>query len=209
MEILRFEDQGPSAPHRKKSSRGFLIVGLIATLFGISSAFASSTIQINGGNAINLSQGVQAVTGCDPQIGLLPQTQLSDSLTSFNFSSLRVGYHYNSDAAWGIANQVDTSTVPSCLGKSLKVQFYKKSNSGGAPSALTCSQMGASDALGTALVLAGEISIDGSQGNSYWKCDSSAIYFKVKEDYALINFEKGFDPGLFDAITLESVDTNY
>jgi len=208
MEILRFEDQAPKAPNRKKSSRGLLVVGLIATLFGISSAFASSTIQINGGNAINLSQGVQAVTGCDPQIGLLPQTQLSDSLTSFNFSSLRVGYHYDGNAAWGIANQVDTRTAPSCLGKSLKVQFYKK-NESGSPTALTCLQMGADDQIGTALAAAGEMHLTGSVDNATWKCDSSAIYFRVKDDFADITFDKGFDPGSFDAITLESVDTTY
>lgn len=209
MEILRFEDEARLAPSRKKSSRGLLVTGLIATLFGISSAFASSTIQINGGNAINLSQGVQAVTGCDPQIGLFPQTQLSDSLTSFNFSSLKVGYHYNGDAVWGIANQVDTSTAPSCLGKSLKVQFYKKSETGGSPTALTCLQMGGSDSGGVALSAAGKIHLAGSVSDSTWKCESSAIYFKVKEDYADITFDKGFDPGSFDAITLESVDTTY
>ena len=208
MEILRFEDQGPSAPHRKKSSRGFLVVGLIATLFGISSAFASSTIQINAGNPINLSQGVQAVTGCDPQIGLLPATQLSDSLTSFNFKSLTVGYYYDGNHAWGIANQVDTSTAPTCLGKDLKVQFYKK-NLSGAPTALTCSEMGASDGIGEDLAAANEMHLEGAVGYRAWKCAARAIYFRVKDDQAVITFNKGFDPGLFDAITLESVDTSY
>ena len=76
MEILRFEDQEPKAPNRKKSSRGLLVVGLIATLFGISSAFASSTIQINGGTNVDLGQGVVKVTGCDPEVNVNPHTSM-------------------------------------------------------------------------------------------------------------------------------------
>ena len=41
MEILRFDEVSTSAPKRKKSSKGYLAVGFVATLFGISSAFAN------------------------------------------------------------------------------------------------------------------------------------------------------------------------
>ena len=49
MEILRFEEATPTAPKRKKSSKGYLTIGFIATVFGLGSAFAttSSSIQIN------------------------------------------------------------------------------------------------------------------------------------------------------------------
>ena len=77
MEILRFDDAGSSTPQRKKSSKGMLVVGLVATLFGISSAFASSTIQINGNAPIALGQGVTAVTACDEAIDVSPKTIMS------------------------------------------------------------------------------------------------------------------------------------
>ncbi|CAN2212030.1 hypothetical protein MCEMRE22_01028 [Candidatus Nanopelagicaceae bacterium] len=118
MEILRFEDQGPSAPHRKKSSRGFLIVGLIATLFGISSAFASSTITINGTNAVNLGQGVVTVSGCDSSIGFKPITKLSDSATAFQVTDFVVGYDFDGS---GIG-LIDTD---SCDMKQMKITLYK------------------------------------------------------------------------------------
>ena len=118
MEILRFEDQGPSAPHRKKSSRGFLIVGLIATLFGISSAFASSTITINGTNAVNLGQGVVTVSGCDSSIGFKPITKLSDSATAFQVTDFVIGYDFDGS---GIG-LIDTD---SCDMKQMKITLYK------------------------------------------------------------------------------------
>ena len=77
MEILRFDDAGSTTPQRKKSSRGMLAVGLVATLFGISSAFASSTIQINGDAPIALGQGVTSVTACDEAITIAPKTTMS------------------------------------------------------------------------------------------------------------------------------------
>jgi hypothetical protein len=77
MEILRFEEAPSDAPKRKKSSRSFLALGLVATLFGVSTAFASSTIQINSGNAIALGQGVSAVLGCDPEVTITPDAGLT------------------------------------------------------------------------------------------------------------------------------------
>jgi len=95
MQILRFEDAQEVAPKRKKSSAGWIGLGLAAALFGVSTAFASSTIAINGGNTINLAQGVVAVTGCDSDIGVLPSTSLvknSDtSALGFDVTGLTVG----------------------------------------------------------------------------------------------------------------------
>jgi hypothetical protein len=194
MEILRFDDQEPKAPNRKKSSRGLLVVGLIATLFGISSAFASSTITINNGSPINLAQGVQAVTGCDSKIGLNVETRLKSDLLNFSVETLTVGYEYTKDSDYRI-----DSSAGGCKNKSLKVQFYKK-HDGASPTALTCSEMG--DAF----------TFTGTSGSiTYSKCADAALYFKVLEgiDQTFIRFNNGFDPGSFDAITLESVETNY
>lgn len=76
MEILRFDEAPNSAPHRKKSSQGMLVLGLVAALFGVGSAFASTTIEINGGGAIDVGQGVSLVTACD-----------SDNLIDIRFGS--------------------------------------------------------------------------------------------------------------------------
>ena len=76
MEILRFDGAGTPSQPRKKSSRGMLVVGLVATLFGISSAFASSTITINSNAPVALGQGVTAVTACDTAISVTPKSAM-------------------------------------------------------------------------------------------------------------------------------------
>ena len=95
MQILRFDDEGVKAPNRKKSSRSLLILGLVGALFGISSAFASSTIQINSGNPVDLGQGVVTVSGCDSNIGFKPETVLTDSATAFRVQDFIIGYDYD------------------------------------------------------------------------------------------------------------------
>ena len=65
MEILRFDEAGTSTPKRKMSSKSMILVGFVATVFGVGSALASTTISINSGNAINVGQGVSLVTACD------------------------------------------------------------------------------------------------------------------------------------------------
>ena len=62
MEILRFNEAASTTPQRKKSSRGMIALGLVATLFGVGSALASTTITINSDTNINVGQGVSEVT---------------------------------------------------------------------------------------------------------------------------------------------------
>jgi hypothetical protein len=76
MEILRFEEATTTAPKRKKSSKGYLTAGFVATLFGLGSAFASNTIAINGNAPIALGQGVTIVTACDDAISVVPITEM-------------------------------------------------------------------------------------------------------------------------------------
>ena len=122
MEILRFDDAGSATPRRKKSSRGMLAVGLIATLFGISSAFASSTITINGDNTpIALGQGVTAVTACDTAISVVPSTEMrvETGTPTFFMTSLAFG---------GIdVKKSDSSTAGlGCGGKIFDIQIFNK-----------------------------------------------------------------------------------
>lgn len=123
MEILRFDDAGSSTPQRKKSSKGMLVVGLVATLFGISSAFASSTITINGAAPIALGQGVTAVTACDTAISLVPSTEMSieTGTPTFFMTSLAIN---------GIDASVSDSTTAGlgCGGKIFDIQIFDGSN---------------------------------------------------------------------------------
>lgn len=205
MQILRFDDEGVKAPNRKKSSRSLLILGLVGALFGISSAFASSTININGTNTIDLAQGVVSVTGCDAKIGVQPVTFLTKDDTGtaiFKVSSVTIGYKYNgTNDGW-----IDTT---SCATKQMKIQFYK--DIAGTPTALTCLQLtGTADAVASSL--GGKVSVTEANVGAAptpFKCQSSAIYFDVTHTQENINFINPLlDPDAFDYITVESTQAN-
>ena len=118
MEILRFDNAESTTPQRKRSSKGMLAVGLVATLFGISSAFASSTITINGSAPVALGQGVTAVTACDNDISIAPITEMSviaDEPT-FSMTNLVVS-NINT-------NLPDPVTGAGCGGKTFDVQVF-------------------------------------------------------------------------------------
>jgi hypothetical protein len=131
MELLRFDDAVGASPQRKKSSKSMLVVGLVATLFGISSAFASSTITINGAAPIALGQGVTAVTACDTAISLVPSTEMSveTGTPTFFMTSLAIN---------GIDASVSDSTTAGlgCGGKIFDIQIFNGSNT-----PYTCSEL--------------------------------------------------------------------
>ena len=134
MEILRFDEAGSSTPRRKKSSRGMIIAGLIATLFGVGSAFASTTIGINGGTPVALGQGVTAVAACDSAITVKPITQMKvvSTTPTFYLETITV-------------TDVDTGTATSgnngvgCAGKYLNLQVFQTVSP--TTSAYTCSAL--------------------------------------------------------------------
>jgi hypothetical protein len=93
MEILRFEDSTSPAPKRKKSSKGYITLGFVAAVFGIGSAFATTSVQINGGQGISLGQGVTLATACDTEIFISPSTEMvvvDDTTPTFFLSSLAI-----------------------------------------------------------------------------------------------------------------------
>jgi hypothetical protein len=100
-----------------------LVVGLVATLFGISSAFASSTITINGAAPIALGQGVTAVTACDTAISLVPTTEMSveTGTPTFFMTSLAIN---------GIDASLSDSTTAGlgCGNKIFDIQIFNASN---------------------------------------------------------------------------------
>ena len=204
MEILRFDYAGSSTPQRKKSSKGMLVVGLVATLFGISSAFASSTITINDSNTVDLAQGVVQVTGCDSKIGVQPVTALTKNETGtvlFKVTAVTVGYKYDTSTA----GYIDTTE---CAGKAMKIQFYK--NIAGTPTALTCSQLtGTTDSLGTSLTGKVSVTQTATSNATSFKCQSSSIYFAVTHTQENINFiDPTLNPDAFDYITIESTQAD-
>ena len=204
MEILRFDEARSTSPRRKKSSRGMLAIGLVATLFGISSAFASSTITINDSNTVDLAQGVVQVTGCDSKIGVQPVTALTKNETGtvlFKVTAVTVGYKYDTSTA----GYIDTTE---CAGKAMKIQFYK--NIEGTPTALTCSQLtGTTDSLGTSLTGKVSVTQTSTSNATSFKCQSSSIYFAVTHTQENINFiNPTLNPDAFDYITIESTQAD-
>ena len=124
MEILRFEEATPTAPKRKKSSKGFLTLGLVATLFGIGSAFASNTIEINGDAPLSLGQGVTLVTACDTAISVVPITEMIVEAApvgpTFYMTELKIS------GVNSAAKNPDTGI--GCGGTTFDVQIYDDSN---------------------------------------------------------------------------------
>jgi hypothetical protein len=197
MEILRFDNAGSTTPQRKKSSKGMLAVGLVATLFGISSAFASSTIQINGDTPIALGQGVTAVTACDTSISVDPLTTMKviESQPDFYLETITV-------------TNVDTATTVSttglgCGGKTFELEIYKtveNLDKTKTTSAYVCSDLNLASARGFVTV---------SGGTTLSECSGSKIRFNIPESLSgnpvfSIRFSNG--PANISYFTLVSSD---
>jgi hypothetical protein len=141
MEILRFEEAGSPTPRRKKSSRGMIIAGLIATLFGVGSAFASTTISINTDVPVSIGQGVIAATACDSAIttkATMGETStVSAPKPSFYLETMTV-------------TDVDTGTASSasggvgCTGKYLNLQIFHTDTATATNLIYSCSALGLS-----------------------------------------------------------------
>jgi hypothetical protein len=220
MEILRFEQVPESAPQRKKSSRGFLALGLVAALFGISTAFASSTIQINTDNKVALGQGVVTVSGCDTNIGFNPVTELTADASTFKIRKLEIGYDYDGTKA----GNVDTNTVTGCGGKAIKITLYKDKTAPatGVDKVLCKDTYGGSAGAGASISTSVAIG-DSRDANPYnlkvpYRCDADgSFYYQVSfpagafaYPSVAIYYMDGttFRADAFDHVTIESVDIN-
>jgi hypothetical protein len=152
VQILRFEDEVIVEPRKKRTSRGTLILATIGVLIGVGTAFASSTIQINGGQGVTLGQGVSQVTGCDSAINVATAAGLSTPTASPTLGS--------SDTSTLVApaptfylktltlSEIDSSKTRNdgtgCGGKTLKIQlFYSVAvGDGKTEKARTCEEIG-------------------------------------------------------------------
>ena len=198
MEILRFEEAPTNAPKRKKSSRGFIALGFVATLFGVSTAFASSTIQINSTNTIALGQGVSVFTTCDTEIGVEPQTRLNNDVTAFSLKNVKVG----STVFGGMNYLIDDRPSPDgCLGTDFVIKFYDSTSGTPTTPVDVCLEANGFDGVSH--------TIDTTVIGSLYECKDNAIYFRVAASSHDIDFDRDGLSNFFDRISLETTTYTY
>jgi len=195
MEILRFDNAESTAPQRKKSSKGMLTVGLVATLFGISSAFATTTVSINSNQGVSLGQGVTLAAACDPEIAVVPITSMTieGDVPTFYLTKLQFK---------GI--DVDTGTAATtpptygCGGKTFDVQIFNPSTE----LPYSCGQL---EGFGRAIAYDGTGGTEVSTG-----CASSTLSFGITtalsgdKNYEVIFNKAPSDISFITLVTRES-----
>jgi hypothetical protein len=217
MEILRFEDTESPAPKRKHRSTGLVALGLVAALMGIGTAFASSTIQINGDNPVTLGQGVTQVTGCDSAISVTTAAGLSTpevdlSGASPDPSKLKPTFYLNNLVLSAIDNNpFDTKTgIGGCGGKYLAIQIFHSVGVLGAKTeaARTCTELGFT---GTEPTSARKDGTSGPTASATETCSNSIIYVGIPvgslDDYSTtLSFPTSVSSDL-DYVTVVSTDS--
>ncbi len=121
MEILRFDESTPAAP-KKRGLKSAIGISGIAALFAIGSTFAATTtIAVNGGNPIELGQGVQSLVTCDRTITVTTgQSYLDfDSSTAVDMEFALSGIVISN-----LNKTSSTADDSGCGGKSLVVKSY-------------------------------------------------------------------------------------
>jgi hypothetical protein len=184
MEILRFEEAPTGAPKRKKSSRSFIALGFVATLFGVSTAFASSTITINSNTPIALGHGVSVFTTCDKFIGVNPVTELDSDLSKFKLTEVTIGTDYEPASPPVPPDNYNIST--DCDGTNFVVKFYQ--------SPLTT----------PVDICTNDYKVTVPSAGTDYICTASGIYFKVKATRHPILFGESIAPDFFDHISIET-----
>jgi len=220
MEILRFDESDVPAPKRKRASKGWLALGLVATLMGVGTAFASSTININGNNLTPLGQGVSTATTCDDQVDVTPnaalilptpspspsEDNLSQEETLDNAPTFRLG----SITVSGVnANPTSPTTGIGCGGTDFKIEIYKNRKQGETETfkaeRLTCTELGLSaypkvtDGVGETDPELEFTACDSTSGND------GSIYFRVESAIA----DKDKPNSIFKIILNASTEFDY
>jgi hypothetical protein len=175
MELLRFDDAGSTTLQRKKSSRGMLAVGLVATLFGISSAFATTSVSINDNQGVSLGQGVTLAAACDSEINIVPITSmtLEAGTPTFYLSKLQV-----KDIDVDTGDPAATPPTYGCGGKTFDVQIFNPATS----LAYTCLELEPTRA----------IAYDGSGTEVDTGCGDSTLSFAISTSTGNQDYEIRF-----------------
>ena len=209
MEILRFEEAPTGAPKRKKSSRSFIALGFVATLFGVSTAFASSTITINNpDNTIALGQGVSVFTTCDTEIGVEPITSLDNvDVSQFGLTKVVIG-----STTFGGSSFAINKTEAGCFETDFVVKFYDSNikddlattdiNEKTRPINICLADYGFDK-------VTHKVDGTGPDIESIQECKNRAIYFKVSEIRHDLNFTGSASTDFFDRISIETTSNEY
>ena len=133
MEILRLDESDAPRSGGRKTSVGWIVTGIIAVTLGLGTAFASTSIQINGNQPISLGQGVAATATCDSAISITPSEELTTASTpTFNMTTLTLG---------GVdTTAFNPSSGHGCGGKVFKINFY---TAGGSLTPISCADFAA------------------------------------------------------------------
>ena len=128
MQILRFDEVDAPTPKRKRPSKAWLALSMVAALMGVGTAFASSTIQLNN---VQLGQGVTSVVACDNSIGVVPTTgfvfDTEHTAAHFALKTLAIG---SSETNLGGSGTVSSM----CSDKIFKITLYHDDKSVGVDS---------------------------------------------------------------------------
>ena len=165
MEILRFEEATTTAPKRKRSSKGFLTLGFVAAVFGIGTAFASSTITINSSVPIALGQGVSVVAACDDAMDIVPSTSMEVVAEEPTFYLTSLGINGVNGATATAASE-----GRGCGGKFFDLQLFSATST-----AYTCTQLLQPDPTTLPIVSY----TGGTSGTTLSTCASSKLSFEV------------------------------
>jgi len=111
MEILKFDESGPSSPSRKPLGRGAILVTFVALVFGAGTALASGTLAINGNAGIELAQGVAQTVQCDPDgVKIAMNSSLATDASKFFLGGITVSEIHDQ-----------------CIGKTIRLKVYNNS----------------------------------------------------------------------------------
>ena len=214
MEILRFDESDAPAPKRKRPSKAWLALSLVAALMGVGTAFASSTININKHNLTPLGQGVATATTCDNQIDVTPiatlrlpapsPTPTEDNLSTeetvanvptFKLGSIRLD-HVD-------ATRNSETTGVGCGGIDFKIQVYKnikQIDNTFKATQLTCGELNLSDVT---IAQDSGASLDSRDFTCDSGTENGSIYFRVNQ----ITSPK--DDATFNVVLNASTDFDY
>ena len=179
MQILRFEDDETPVLKKKRSTKGILVIAAAAVFFGVGTAFASSTININGGAGVTLGQGVSRVTGCDETMtvataaGLLTATEPapSPSSSATPVAAPKPTFYLNTLKLSNIDSTPTRGDGTGCGNKFLKIQLFYTVDVAGAKTetARTCTEMNAPATIPSS----------NNSANSKYTCKDGAIYLQI------------------------------
>ena len=176
MEILRFDEEQAPRFRKRKSSIGWVLTGVVAVTLGLGSAFATTTITVNGNAPISLGQGVAATATCDNEIAVLPHATIDPTATVldgakpvFLFTSLSLG---------GVdTTAFTTSTGLGCGSRVFKIDFFTHASSNGALTPISCSDLVDSGAGLSFTVLSGDSSTHSASSDI--SCQTNSLYVTI------------------------------